>query len=76
LAAGDLLLLYTDGVTEARAADGQMFGEARLQAALAANPAASAGEVLRTIVGAIKTFVGEAPPADDLTLVVVKRNGS
>jgi sigma-B regulation protein RsbU (phosphoserine phosphatase) len=76
LAAGDLLLLYTDGVTEARAADGHMFGEARLQAALAANPAASAGEVLRTIVGAIKTFVGEAPPADDLTLVVVKRNGS
>jgi serine phosphatase RsbU (regulator of sigma subunit) len=47
-----------------------------LQAALAAHPAASAGEVLRTIVGAIKTFVGEAPPADDLTLVVVKRNGS
>jgi sigma-B regulation protein RsbU (phosphoserine phosphatase) len=76
LAAGDLLLLYTDGVTEARAADGQMFGDERLQAALAANPAASAGEVLRTIVGTIKTFVGEAPPADDLTLVVVKRNGS
>jgi serine phosphatase RsbU (regulator of sigma subunit) len=74
MTAGDLLVMYTDGVTEARAANGQMFGDERLQAALAADPGASAGQVLQALVGAVKAFVGDAPPADDLTLVVIKRS--
>lgn len=73
VAPADLLVFYTDGVTEARAADGDMFGEARLRAALAAHPEGSAEQVLRTIVEAVKTFVGDTPPADDVTVLVVKR---
>jgi serine phosphatase RsbU (regulator of sigma subunit) len=73
MAPGDLLVLYTDGVTEARDAGGGLFGDERLRAALEAPSAASAAQALQAVVGAVKDFVGDAPPADDLTLVVVKR---
>ncbi len=74
VAPGDLLIFYTDGVTEARAADGQMFGEERLQAAAMAHRTASADQLLRAVVDEVKAFVGDAPAADDFTLLVVKRN--
>jgi serine phosphatase RsbU (regulator of sigma subunit) len=70
---GDLLVFYTDGVTEARGADGQMFDEERLRAAVASNPEASAQQVLQAIVEAVEAFVGDIPQADDLTLFVIKR---
>lgn len=73
LAPGDALVLYTDGVTEAMNADGQLFDEPRLRSVVMAHPSASAEELLRAIVQAVKEFVGDTPASDDLTMVVIKR---
>jgi serine phosphatase RsbU (regulator of sigma subunit) len=74
VAPGDLLVFYTDGVTEAMNADKQLFGEDGLRAAMTANPEASAQEVLDGIMQAVNTFTGNTPQSDDLTLFVVKRD--
>ncbi len=74
VAPGDLLVFYTDGVTEAMDADKQMFGEDGLRAAVTAKPKANAQEVLEAIVQAVNTFAGNTPQSDDLTLFVVKRH--
>ncbi len=76
MAPGDILIFYTDGVTEARDVDGQLFDDERLSAALATDPQASAQQVLDTVIDAIKTFTGDTPQSDDLTLFVVKRQRS
>jgi sigma-B regulation protein RsbU (phosphoserine phosphatase) len=73
LAPGDLLILYTDGITEAMDDTHQLFGEDRLQAVIAANPTASAPEMLEAIIGAVETFTANAAQSDDMTLLVVKR---
>jgi sigma-B regulation protein RsbU (phosphoserine phosphatase) len=73
LTPGDLVVFYTDGVTEASDADGQMFGETRLQEVLATNAEASAQQVCRAVVEAVQAFTGDTPQSDDVTLFVVKR---
>jgi tetratricopeptide (TPR) repeat protein len=77
---GDILLLYTDGVTEAQGSAGVMFGEERLlevvQARLGspATQKALAHEIQEAVLEEIDRFVGTAPQFDDLTLVVVARS--
>jgi serine phosphatase RsbU (regulator of sigma subunit) len=73
VAPGDVLVFYTDGVTEAMDVVGQQFGEERLRAAVAATPNASAQQVISAVVDAVQAFTGDAPQSDDLTLLVVKR---
>jgi sigma-B regulation protein RsbU (phosphoserine phosphatase) len=73
LAPGDTLLFYTDGVTDAVAPSGERFGEARLQAAIAAARTGSAHELVASIRDEVSGFVQTAEPADDLTLVAVGR---
>lgn len=74
LAPGEVLLLFTDGVTEAFSAAGEAYGEARLSAWLAARPAAaSAAELVAGIVDEIGAFVDGAEPSDDLTCLVLSR---
>ncbi len=73
VAPGDLLVFYTDGVTEAMNTDGQQFGRERLRAAVAATPEASAQHIIAAVVDAVRAFTGDAPQSDDLTLLVVKR---
>ena len=73
MAPGDLIVFYTDGITEATNAASDMFGEERLQAAIVANSNASAQETLDTILTAVDHFVSDTPPADDMTLFVIKR---
>ena len=70
---GDLVVFYTDGVTEAMDTDGQPFGQERLKEAVLANSEASAQQVLSAIVEAVGAFTGDAPQSDDLTIFVVKR---
>ena len=68
---GDALVLYTDGITEARNPQGECFGEARLQTQVRRIGHAEA----RGIVGSIMTDVRQhtrARPADDMTLLVLK----
>jgi sigma-B regulation protein RsbU (phosphoserine phosphatase) len=73
VAPGDLLVFYTDGVTEARDASRDLFGEERLQATVAANAGASAQEVLDAILDAVREFAGDVEQSDDLTLFVIRR---
>jgi len=74
MAPGDLLVFYTDGVTEAMNADHELFERERLQAAVAAKAQASPKELLEAVVDAVQAFTADAPQSDDMTLVAVKRN--
>ena len=73
IAPGDLLVFYTDGVTEAIDSNQKEFGLGRLQAAVEAHTDASAQQILEAVVNAVDAYTGEAPPFDDLTMVVVRR---
>jgi sigma-B regulation protein RsbU (phosphoserine phosphatase) len=68
---GDVLVVYTDGVTEAANADGEEFGEERLLEVVQAHRLVSVGALLKAISAEVQRFsYGEQ--TDDLTLVVVK----
>lgn len=69
LAPGDVLYLYTDGVTEATDVHQQLFGEERLQAALNEQPMLPVNQMLSKIKGCIGAFVGEAEQFDDITML-------
>jgi sigma-B regulation protein RsbU (phosphoserine phosphatase) len=73
LASGDFVLLYTDGVTDARNAAGEDFGVKRLQAVVAQNRTAPAAGLLSALERALDEFTGAAAPFDDLTLVIARR---
>jgi serine phosphatase RsbU (regulator of sigma subunit) len=72
LAPGDLLLGFTDGVTEARNTADELFTRKRLRQLLD-RPAGSAKEMLERIGEQLKSFIGGAPPMDDVTLLAVQR---
>jgi sigma-B regulation protein RsbU (phosphoserine phosphatase) len=69
---GDLLVAYTDGLTEALNVDDEEFGEARLQELLASGGHFSAEEVRARIVQRVRAWCQGAPQHDDLTFVVLK----
>jgi serine phosphatase RsbU (regulator of sigma subunit) len=75
IAPGDLLVFYTDGVTEAIDPTEREFGLERLRQVISAHAHANANasQVLQAVVKAVDAFAGDAPPFDDLTMVVVKR---
>ena len=70
---GDLLLLYTDGITDAISDNGQEFGLERLKKLLEDQRGASASEVVAALEKVVKTHTGDSAPFDDITIVVVKR---
>ena len=72
LAPGDLLVAYTDGVTEAFDHAGEEFGEERLWEAVAASAHLPAAEMAEAIVSSVRGFCGDAPQYDDITLVAAK----
>ncbi len=74
LAPGDVLILYTDGVTEAMNGDYQELGIEPLQEIFAAAPPKSAKEATETVFNAIKEFVGDTPQSDDITCLTVRRS--
>ena len=76
LETGDLLLLYTDGITEAQNAQEEFFDEDRLQAFVRASLGRSAQEIQDGIIAQVDAFVGDVPQSDDITLVAVVRNSS
>lgn len=69
---GDLLVAYTDGVTEARNADDQEFGEASLQRIIDSLAHVPVQELSERIVESVREWCGDVPPHDDLTLVVMR----
>jgi serine phosphatase RsbU (regulator of sigma subunit)/pSer/pThr/pTyr-binding forkhead associated (FHA) protein len=70
---GDVLVLFSDGVTEALNPANEEFGDDRLVELLRRNRGRSAEEVISTVTEAVNVFAAGAPAADDLTLVVAKR---
>jgi sigma-B regulation protein RsbU (phosphoserine phosphatase) len=73
LGPGDLLALYTDGVTEASNPAGEMFSEDRLVDSLTRHRQAGASELHRRVLEEVERFQEGSPPDDDLTLVLLKR---
>jgi sigma-B regulation protein RsbU (phosphoserine phosphatase) len=75
LAAGDKLVVYTDGITEAQGAGGEFFGRKRLREIVRARAEAGCAEMHDEILAAVRAFTGGAPQSDDLTLVVLEYQG-
>ena len=73
LRAGDAMLIYTDGASEANDVDSNEFGMDRLTASLRRCVAQPCPEILEEILRDIDAFAGEAPQFDDITLLVIKR---
>jgi len=72
LQVGDVLVLYTDGITEAINPREEEFGEERLEAVIAENATRPAAEIVRALIDAVSTFAGERGAFDDETVVVIK----
>ena len=68
----DILIGYTDGVTEARALNGELYTKKRLQSLLK-QPVASAPELLERIKTSLFSYTENAPQSDDITLLAVQR---
>ena len=70
--AGDLLVLYSDGVIEARNSLDEEFGEDRLLSVIEENIRRSPNEIRDEILHALRSFLGSKPPLDDVTLLLVR----
>jgi len=73
---GDTLVLYTDGVVEARAADGEEFHSLRFESYLGGCRGAKAEDVVQGLLSRLEEFAGDAPPYDDVTVLVLRWLGS
>lgn len=69
---GDVLLLYTDGVSESISPDSEQFGEERLQKTILELRDRSANEIVEGVVAAVTEWSGGIRASDDLTLMVLK----
>ncbi len=74
LAPGDVLVLYTDGITEAQDQQEAFFGQERLLETTKANLGRSAQDIHEALIKQVHDFVGDAPQFDDITLMVVARD--
>jgi sigma-B regulation protein RsbU (phosphoserine phosphatase) len=72
LQAGDLYLLFTDGISEAMNARDDLFGEARLGRLVETHAHLPSEELRERVLREIAAFVGEAPQHDDMTMILVK----
>jgi serine phosphatase RsbU (regulator of sigma subunit) len=76
LAPGDVLVLYTDGVTDAQDEHEMPFGEERVLETARANLGRPARDVQDGLIAAVQEFVGDAPQFDDITVMVVVRGST
>ena len=75
LETGDIVVFYTDGITEMENAAGEMFGAERLGQAVTAHRADDPETMVSNVLGTLERFGGGAQHEDDLTLVVMKLTG-
>jgi serine phosphatase RsbU (regulator of sigma subunit) len=73
LSEGEVLLVYSDGVTEARNEEGDFFGEERLFKIFSQSAVRSASEIGERFLAEVDLFIGSAKRHDDLSLVLLKR---
>jgi len=74
LAAGQIIVLSTDGIWEARNPQDEMFGKHSLYRTVRQNSSAGAAEIQDAILAALRQFQQGVEPADDITLVIIKIN--
>ena len=72
LHAGDVYVLYTDGITEAMDETGDLFSDDALARVVASQHQLDAAGIRERVVRDVKRFVGEAEPHDDMTMIVLK----
>ncbi len=72
LTPGDVIVLYTDGITEAMNADNDLFGELRLSRIVEEHGHLDSGELRERIMREVESFVGPANQHDDMTMILVK----
>jgi sigma-B regulation protein RsbU (phosphoserine phosphatase) len=72
LTPGDVIVLYTDGITEAMNSDSDLFGEARLSRIVEEHGHLDMGELRERIMREVESFVGAASQHDDMTMILVK----
>lgn len=70
---GDCLVMFTDGITEARNSSGEFYDEDALRAVIESGEWSTAQDLLDAIVNSVADFVGDEPPSDDMTLIVIRR---
>jgi sigma-B regulation protein RsbU (phosphoserine phosphatase) len=73
LESGDNLFLYTDGLTESFNTGGEFYGEDRLHESIKSDVCNSASDLLDVVEKSLLNFVQDMPPADDLTMLVLRR---
>ncbi len=76
LEAGDAVVLYTDGVSEAQDTAGGFFGLERIVATAATLRHAPAAELTAGLLAAVRAFAGDAPQSDDITILTLRRLAS
>jgi sigma-B regulation protein RsbU (phosphoserine phosphatase) len=69
---GDILLLYTDGITEAADFQGSLWGKDRLADIIRQNADASSEQLIQMVMSALKEYTNGSPLADDVTLIISK----
>jgi phosphoserine phosphatase RsbU/P len=72
LHAGDRILLYTDGVSEALSPQGEFFGLERLKESFRANRSLSPENLVKALLAEVRAFCGAEPPGDDLAIVAMQ----
>jgi len=72
LAPDDMLVLYTDGVTEAFNPQGELFGDERLLKCLSGKPKQNAAQTVASLLEAVRTYAAGTPQSDDITMVTVR----
>jgi len=74
-APGQFIVLSTDGVWEAHNAEGEIFGKERLYEVIRQHAAQKAEEIIAAIIAAVNQFQVDAGAEDDITLIVIKKEG-
>jgi sigma-B regulation protein RsbU (phosphoserine phosphatase) len=72
---GDTMVLFSDGVTDAENPEGEQYGEERLLEALAGSARRAPDEVLEGVLTSVQSFTSGHPPADDVTVLVIRYGG-
>ncbi len=73
LATDDVLLLYTDGATEALDAEGMEFGLPKLVESLQSSAPGGAQNVVKRLRADLAGFIGKYPQNDDVTMIAIRR---
>ena len=76
LGPGDLVFLYTDGVTEAMNEEEEEYGVERLQGVFAASPPQDPHEAIEAVFDSVSVFAGDTPQSDDITCLALHRSES